>query len=82
MLRIIGTLNSYCVAVAFGGNHFKRLEIDQIHALKQNYGNFDALMTFTEEGKQDLLWWKQNVHCSMARIKKVQREGSGRMKWT
>lgn len=62
VLHIIGTLNLYCVAIDYGGNHFKRLEIDQIQVLKRNHDNFDSLMTISEEGRHDLLWWKQNVN--------------------
>lgn len=69
MLHIVGTLISYCVAVDYGGNHFKRLEMDQIHALKRNCGNFDALMTISDEGLQDLLWWKQHVDVVCAKIR-------------
>lgn len=45
VLHIVGTLNSYCVAVKYGANHFKRLEFDQIQALKLNKGNFENFST-------------------------------------
>lgn len=61
VLHIIGTLNSYCVAIDYSANHLKQLESDQIRALKNSRGNFDAQMKISESGKQDLIWWQQHV---------------------
>lgn len=69
VLHIIGTLNSYCVAVEYGGNHFKGLERDQIAALKRSRGDFDVYMTLSQRAKEDLYWWKENVLGSAKKIK-------------
>lgn len=69
VLHIVGTLNSYCVAVEYGGNHFKRLECDQIRALKLNRGNFDSLMLISPQAKDDLAWWIRNVSDSSCAIR-------------
>lgn len=69
VLHIIGTLNSYCVAVDYGANNFKQIESDQIKALKYNRGNFDALMQISEKAKVDLFWWTNNVSSSLAYIR-------------
>lgn len=69
VLHIIGTLNAYSVAVEYGGNHFKRLESEQIRALKQNHGDFDCPITISPEGKQDLLWWARNIDSGFAHVR-------------
>lgn len=69
VLHMIGTLNSYSVAVEYGGNHFKNLERDQITALKQACGNFDSMMSISDEGKQDLRWWLLNIEFSYAPVR-------------
>lgn len=69
MLHIVGTLNSYSVAVEYGGNHFKHLENDQIAALKRSKGDFDVEMCLSAKGKQDLLWWKNHAVGAKSKIK-------------
>lgn len=69
VLHIIGTLNSYSVAVEYGANHFKGLEKDQIATLRKSKGDFDAIMTMSQRGKQDLNWWKDNVKGASLKIK-------------
>lgn len=69
VLHVIGTLNSYSVAVEYGGNHFKNLETDQIRALRKNHGDFDAPMTVSNQGKQDLLWWLNHVQSAFSPVR-------------
>lgn len=71
VLHIIGTLNSYCVAVDYGANHFKNLESDQIKALKFSRGNFDQSMHISDLGRQDLKTKVvvKNVHIAKGCIK-------------
>lgn len=69
ILHIVGTLNSYCAAVEYGGNHFKHLEFDQIQALKSSKCDFDAMMSISQKAREDLMWWKDNVTNSSCKIK-------------
>lgn len=69
MLHIVGTLNAYSVAVEYGANHFKHLEVDQIRALKLSSGDFDSYMGISSKAKQDLEWWRSNVVSSKFSIK-------------
>lgn len=69
VLHIIGTLNSYCVAVDYRANHFKNLECDQIRALKFSKGDFDKVMTLSLPAKDDLRWWLRNVDRAICKIK-------------
>lgn len=69
MLHIVGTLNAYSVGVEYGANHFKHLERDQILALKRCKGDFDEFMFISKDGKQDLIWWQENVQGAKSVIK-------------
>lgn len=69
VLHIVGTLNAYSVAVEYGRNYFKRLEQEQILALRRSKGDFDVYMTPSMIAKQDLKWWQDNVVGSFCRIK-------------
>lgn len=61
MLHIVGTLNSYNVAIEYDGNNFKHLERDQILTLKRSKGYFNVYMVVTEQGKKDLKWYNNHV---------------------
>ena len=34
------------------------------HALKQNDGNFDSVVRFSDEAKTEMMWWKDNIRLS------------------
>lgn len=59
--HVIGTFQSYNVAVDYGLNHIKKLEIDKIRALKLSKGNFDEKMYTSSESKEDIRWWQSHV---------------------
>lgn len=44
------------------------LERDLIKALRLNRGDFDATMTISEQGKQDLVWWLNNIQTSYSPV--------------
>ena len=58
---LVGLMISYSNAFDYSLAHIKSLENDKITALKYSRGNFDVSMFLSELGKQDILWWIQNV---------------------
>ena len=58
---MIGLLVSSLPAVQFGDLYYRRLEINKITALRQNQGDFDAVMNLSEHSKGELLWWINNI---------------------
>jgi len=55
--QLIGTLVSCSVGVEFGPLYYKQLEIEKIEALKINRGDFQAYMTFSQQAREDIVWW-------------------------
>ena len=42
--------------------YYRKLENDKILALHKNAGNFEANMTMSSEGFQDLIWLSEIIH--------------------
>lgn len=59
--ELLGILNSYTIACPLGLLYCKRLEIEKIHALKVNKGDFDATMCISDGSISDLKWWYNNI---------------------
>jgi len=55
--KVIGHIVPPLPASKFGPLHYRKLEIDKINALRESHGNFDAKMSISEAGLQDLRWW-------------------------
>lgn len=65
--QVIGFLVSSFPAVEFAEMHYRHLELDKICALRDNKGNFDAIMTLSTPSRTELTWWVNNVpHASKA----------------
>ena len=45
----------------YGDIFYKHLEIEKIHILKLNAGNFDAYMFISKSARYDIIWWTDNV---------------------
>ena len=58
---LVGLLVAYTPAVEYAGAHFKALERDKIRALKRAKGNFNDYMWISVKGKEDILWWLENL---------------------
>ena len=58
---IIGYLISSFPGVKFGTLYYGYLEMDNIKALKQSKGNFDALVSVSKKGVADRKWWLDNL---------------------
>jgi len=55
--KVIGHIISSLPASKYGSLFYRNLESDKINALRQNQGNFDANMSFSKKGKNELQWW-------------------------
>ena len=59
--RVIGLLVGAFPGVEHGPLHYRQLELCKIASLKVNAGRFNATMQITREGKQELLWWINQI---------------------
>lgn len=67
--HVVGTFQSYSVAVDYGLNHIKKLEQDNIQALKRFKGNFDAKFFLSTGAKEDIKWWQSHVQKAQGKIR-------------
>ena len=66
--RVIGLIVSSFPGVQFGELHYRYLEHNKIVALQANKGDFDALMTLSQEARADLHWQVNNVTSAFRNI--------------
>ena len=59
--QLVGTLVSSLTGVQFGKLHYRNLEIEKNIALRENKGDYEALMSLSPSAKEDLAWWIENV---------------------
>lgn len=57
----VGTLVSSFPGVEMGPLFYRRLEMAKAAALRDNFGNFNAIMELSNQVKEDLTWWINNV---------------------
>ena len=62
--KILGHLVSSLPAVMFGGLYYRCLDKDKTCALKVSNGNFEATMSISQQGIQELTWWLDNLEGS------------------
>ena len=65
---LIGSLTSSFPGVEFGQLHYRHIESDKNHALKENFGNFEAKMKLSDYSLTDLEWWIQNINTAQRKI--------------
>ena len=65
---LIGTMVDLTKGVEYGKNHYRRLEQDKIQFLKLRKGDFDAKMTVSGQGREDISWWLEHVDHGVRRI--------------
>lgn len=65
---LIGSLTSSFPGVEFGQLHYRHIESDKNYALKENFGNFEAKMTLSDNSLTDLEWWMQNLNTAQRKI--------------
>ena len=59
--QLIGKLVASEPGVRLAPLYYKTLEIEKDVALKENRGNFDAEITLSQDCKQQIQWWIENV---------------------
>ena len=64
LAELIGTIVASFPAVQYGQLFYRSLEIAKCEALRQNRGDYSAMMTLNNECRQDLQWWIANVESS------------------
>ena len=58
---IIGKMVSSLPGSLYGPLYYRTLELDKNKALKRNRGNYESPMEISQEGKMELVWWKNNL---------------------
>lgn len=61
LAKVIGLLVASFSAVDYGKLHYRDLELAKTFYLRQNRGNYDAIIPITSKMKTQLLWWIENV---------------------
>ena len=60
--KLIGKFVASEPGVRYAPLYYKTLKkIEKVNALKLNRGNFDAYMIFSQEAKECLQWWIDNI---------------------
>ena len=59
--RLLGKISSVFEAVPQGRLHFRGLELDKIKALQKAKGDFESSCHISQEGFNDIAWWKHNI---------------------
>jgi hypothetical protein len=68
LAQLIGKLVASELGVNYAPLYYKVLEIEKYDALKQNYGNFEAKLKLSDEGRSCIQWWIDNVESSFKLI--------------
>ena len=71
---LLGLMTAFSQAFRYAEGHSKALEMNKIAGLRLVAGNYDARMCLTEEGKQDIDWWLENVRNSGKSIRELDPE--------
>ena len=67
--KLLGKFTSSCLGVKFGPLHYRYLDRDKTLALKKSSGKYNSLMKISTKGKQDILWWLENIMTSFNHIR-------------
>lgn len=68
--EVIGNLVAAEPGVEIAPLFYKRLEHAKVHALKQAKGNFEGRMEVTENMREDLQWWGDNIHTATRQLQR------------
>lgn len=61
LAKLIGLYSSASLAILYAHLHHRYLDIDKIRALSISGHNFDAFTVLSEEAKNEIKWWIDNV---------------------
>ena len=59
--ELIGIIVASFPGVQFGPLHYRALEMAKTTHLKLNFGNYEALITLSDDCKSELKWWIENI---------------------
>ena len=59
--KLLGKFASSFQTIKYGQLHYRDLERLKTKALKINKDNFDKKTSIDSHGKQDIIWWKNNI---------------------
>ena len=68
--HVIGKIIAAFPGVQYGPMFYRNLERDKISALKTNRGHFDRPMNLSEEAKEELMWWINNIDKQFSPIRR------------
>ena len=60
LAKWIGNFVASFPGVPLGPSHYRNLGELKSCGLKANKGNFDALISYTAQSKDDIIWWRDN----------------------
>ena len=84
---LVGKIVSSLPASLYGPLYYRTIEVDKNHALKFNKGNFEKRMQLSQEAKNELIWWKDNIEDMEAPIQwppitqEISTDASGKNGW-
>ena len=61
LAKLIGIFVASFPGVPLGPLHYRNLEELKSCGLKANKGYFDALISYTAQSKDDIIWWRDNI---------------------
>ena len=62
--RVLGKITSSLPGVMMGRLHYRCLDMNKTEALKNARGNYNKRMILSDDAKNDLTWWHDNVENS------------------
>ena len=84
---LVGKMVSSCPGSLFGPLYYRRIEHDKNIALKRHRGNYEKTMQLSDESRQEMLWWKNNMATMHSPIEwppitqEVSTDASGKNGW-
>ena len=87
LATIIGKFVSSLPGSLYGPLYYRTLELEKNEALKRNRGNYESLTTISENAKNELLWWLNNIPTMSAPIQwppitsEMSTDASGKIGW-
>ena len=70
LAMVIGNLVAAEPGVEIAPIFYRRLESEKTRKVTEAKGDFDSTMTLSDTARQDLLWWRDNVHSQVRHIYK------------
>ena len=64
LAQFIGMVVAGVQGVKFGPLWYRAMEKDKTDTLKQNNGDFDSVVRFSDEAKMEMMWWKNDIKFS------------------